>query len=285
MSNYDFDVVVLAARHEFEYKPIKKAIFSGETHGSFPLWSGEVTIGDMEGPSGRKLKGALICVGEMGMATTASVAASAITVFRPKLISMIGMCCGFSDEKCASPRKLMDVIVVREVSCWEEGKYIEPGEESGSEFRNRSKTRLVNDAIRDAVDLVIETADVSLTPRLQKLAKKTGFRKVLASLEKGTAREVPDVKFSAFVSGSSVIADEGMVKEILDRHPSAIGLDMEIYGLYAAVDRCVGAKPSVLGVKAVADFGSKKKDNRAQETASVVATEVFKGILERIPIF
>ena len=98
-------------------------------------------------------------------------------------------------------------------------------------------------------------------------------------------RDVPSVRFGMLVSGSSVIADEDVVRDILQRHPTAIGLDMEMFGLFTAVDRCFGRRPSVLGIKGVADFGHAAKDDFAQRGASVVSAEVFKSILPSLPIF
>lgn len=41
----------------------------------------------------------------------------------------------------------------------------------------------------------------------------------------------------------------------------------------------------MLGVKGVADFGKASKDDNAQEAASIIATEVFKSILENLDVF
>lgn len=284
VNSYDLDVFVLAARHENEYVPIKKRLFTEEGKGTHPIWRGEVTFGTIKLKDGRHLRCGLGCVGEMGMAPTAATAALAISVFRPRLIAMLGMCCGFSVPKAASPRKFMDAIVVREVSCWEEGKYVDQVK-GNNEFRNRAKPRMVDDAIRGAVEDAVERAAEGITPQLRRLAGKAEYRSIRERAGADNVRDVPEVRFGTLVTGSSVIADEAMVREILTRQPAAIGLDMELYGLYTAVDRSLGQRPSVLGIKAVADYGHAKKDDVAQKGASVVATEVFKAILPSLPIF
>ncbi|PDT49579.1 MULTISPECIES: response regulator [Sinorhizobium] len=244
--SFGVDVFVLAARHENEFLPIRKKLFKtckDETH---PLWKGEITRGEIEMRDGRLLSAVLCCVNEMGMAPTAAVASQAINVFRPKLLGMIGMCCGFNTKACVSPRRIMDVIVAREVTCWEEGKYVD-GSKDQSDFQNRAKTRVVNELIRDDVEKIIEQSERTIKPALSRLSKKPFFKKVHAHFNAGAGEEVvrdlPDVKYAPIVSGSSVIADDKMVQEILTRHTSAIGLDMELFGLYTAADKAYGKRP------------------------------------------
>lgn len=285
--NFGLDVFVIAARHKNEFLPIKSQLFKAPTTGRHPLWRDDLTTGSIALADGRTLEAALCCVNEMGMAPTAAIASQAISIFRPRLIAMVGMCCGFFDEKCSSPRKMMDVIVAREVSCWEEGKYDALAQKG--EFKNRSRARMVDDLIRDDVDRIVEQADKTLTPALRKIASRKTYKSIrehfAAKSEKELVREVPEVKYAPIVSGSSVIADQSVVREIIDRHPNAIGLDMELFGLYAAADRAYGRRPSVLGVKGVADFGEVDKDDTAQIEASKLAAEVFKSILSELKIF
>ncbi|MGI2033851.1 response regulator [Rhizobium panacihumi] len=286
--NFGVDVFVIAARHENEFLPIRKKLFKNWKDEVHPLWKGQITTGEIEMRDGRVLTAILCCVNEMGMAPTAAVASQAINVFRPKLLAMIGMCCGFNTKPCVSERKIMDVIVAREVTCWEEGKYVDRAKEH-IDFQNRAKTRVVNELIRDDVEKIIEQSERTITPALMRMSKQTFYKKVRdhfnADAEEALVRDIPDVKYAAIVSGSSVIADESTVQQILARHTNAIGLDMELFGLYTAVDKVSGKRPSVVGVKGVADFGKASKDDKAQEAASTVATEVFKCIVENLEIF
>lgn len=285
LQSFDFDMVVMTARHENEFLPVAQTLFKRVVADEFVPWSGAVKIGEVAGPDGRMLKTALVCIGEMGMAPAAAAASEAINLFRPRMIAMLGMCCGFNASTSASPRKLLDVLVVREVTCWEEGKYEPDKDTGGGQFRNRAKTRLVDDAIRSQVEQTIEEAAAHLTPRLRRVARTRSYKAVVALFDETQIRAVPDVKFSPIVSGSSVVADDEVIAEILDRHPSALGLDMEIAVLHAAVDRCLGKKPSVLAVKGVADFGRADKGSEAQVMAARCATEVFLGIVGRLDIF
>lgn len=300
-NTFGLDMVVLVARHKNEFLPVKKRLFSSIHAEEHPLWKDGIVFGEVNCAGRAPLNVALICVGEMGMTATAAVTSQAIALFRPKLISMVGMCCGFSIPESANPCKLMDAIVVRQVSCWEEGRYQKSGstlhnggvekvtdldalEHEASEFRNRAKPRLVDDLIRDRVDRAIERSSDTLDPHLKKFAGQSKYKQVVEKFGE-QVRPVPTVRFANIVSGSSVIADEAMVKEICSRHPSAIGLDMEIFGLYAAAERSFGRRPSVIAIKGVADFGHSEKHDFGQAVASTISVDVLKHLLPHMGIF
>jgi nucleoside phosphorylase len=95
-------------------------------------------------------------------------------------------------------------------------------------------------------------------------------------------RAFPDVKYGLLVSGSSVIAHDVKRDEIITRFTNAIALEMEMYGAYTAVDRTMGAKPLVLGIKGVADFGDGAKHREFQSLAGRLSYCVASAILKRI---
>lgn len=285
LQSYDFDVLILTARYENEYVPVKQELFQGETTNGFPLWPTRLTHGEITGPGNRPLKAALLCIGEMGMAPAAAVASEAINLFRPRLIAMIGMCCGFNTKACSSPRKLGDVLVARETACWEEGKFVEPENDTEEPFKTRAKTRTTDDGIRAKVEQIVEEGAQHLTPHLKSFAGTAEYREFRALFAEEDIREVPEVKYAGVVSGSSVVADEAVIREIIERHPQALGLDMEIAALHVAVERSIGRKPSVLAIKGVADFGRADKGDAAQVMASRLATRTFKQIVPHLEIF
>lgn len=285
IESYDFDLVVLTARFENEFVPVAERLFVRKHTDAAPPWKSKVVVGEVAGPRGRMLRTALVCIGEMGMAPAAAVTSEAINFFRPRLISMLGMCCGFNHAGVSSARKLLDVLVVREVSCWEEGKY-EPDKKSGDgQFRNRAKPRLVDDLIRGRVEQIVEEGTTHIAPRLRKLSGTKGYKQIAEKFGSAQVGAQPEVKWCHIVSGSSVVADDNVIAEILAREPSALGLDMEIAGLHAAVDRCLGNPPSVLAIKGVADFGRADKGEEAQVMASRCATDTLLGILQQLDIF
>ena len=119
---------------------------------------------------------------------------------------------------------------------------------------------------------------------MRRFSKSASFKRLKERYGQ-KVRAIPEIKSAMIVSGSSVIADEKMVLEILSRHPSALGLDMEIYGLYSAAGLSQGYKPSVMAIKGVADFGEVEKDDAAQLSASALSAQVFKYVLSELTIF
>jgi nucleoside phosphorylase len=247
-----------------------------------PGWDIEACIGDLDVGEGRYLSTCLACVGEMGIAPTTAVVAQAISTFRPRMVAMLGMCCGFNDQKCGYPQKLGNVLVVREVSCWEEGKYVADG--SGKDFRSRSKSRYVSERLRRPVELVVEKKAEHIDKALARLRKKK-WVKDLITRNAPLLDHNPEVRFAEIVTGSSFVANATKIAEIVDAHNSAVGLDMEIFGVYAAPDFVIGSRPLRLAVKGVADFGDGKDKPEIQVLASVAAAVVFKEILAQIDLY
>lgn len=283
-NSFDYDLVILVARYEREFLPIIDRLLPGESGNAHPLWTGEARFGSIEIAGLRGLRTAICCIGEMGMAPAAAVTSQAIALFRPRLVAMLGMCCGFAGGECASPRKMMDVIVARDVCCWEEGRYQDESK-NHSEFKNKATGRPVDDRIRTPLTKAVEAGVTTLEPALKALAAEPDYQDILTHFGPEKVREIPDVQFSRLVSGSSVIADSQMVREILSRHPGALGLDMEMYGVYTAAEYSIGTRPSVIGMKGVADFGDAKKDDKAQVKASVASATVLLSLLPHLPIW
>lgn len=284
-NSFNTDILVIAARYENEFVPIKDELFHKLVSENHAVWRRKpLAIGLVEGPQGLKLRTTMVCASEMGMATTAAVAAEAIGVFRPRLVVMLGMCCGFATDGASVDQKFLNALVVREVSCWEVGKYVETMKDT-PEFLSRAKSRQVNEAIRDEVDSIVERQRDTIRPGISQLLARGDMVEITRDLPSERWSGTPEVRFGPIVSGSSVIASEEVIKEIIQRHPSALGLDMEVYGLYTAVEQCVGLKPSVLAIKGVADFGDASKADKAQLAASKVATVVFKSILAELTMF
>ncbi len=262
--------MILVARYGSEFKPIAKRMQwespPNKQNPYFPTLKSE--SGRLVISEDLHLKGTILCIGEMGIASAAVTTSQAIGVLRPRLVAMLGMCCGFDHERSSSPALFGDVLVAQASACWEAGKYIEAANGEDRLFRNRSMFRAIDDTIAPAVALSIETKEESIVP--------------LLALYGSRLRTPPDVKYGTIVSGSSVVADSAQVGEIIERHPSAIGLEMELFGVYTAAQKARGRNPSVIGIKGVADFGTGEKNDLVQEYASILSYFAFLGILKSI---
>jgi nucleoside phosphorylase/CheY-like chemotaxis protein len=275
--SFDYDVVILTARFETEYKPILADLeWATGPNDDLSLYRnrklkvGTIRIGE------HLLRVAIYCIEEMGLSSAAAATSQLIAQFRPRILCMLGMCCGFRQEKCQNKSKLGDVIVVRESACWDEGKYAEL--DNASFFFNRAKTRVINDQLDRVISSLVESEMAQFKSEMKVVWDERKSKSLRKKFSKDSA-QFPDVKYGLLVSGSSVIAHDVKGDEIITRFTSAIALEMEIYGAYAAVDKAVGAKPMVLGIKGVADFGDGAKHKEFQSLASRLSYCVAKTIL------
>ena len=80
-------------------------------------------------------------------------------------------------------------------------------------------------------------------------------------------------------SGASVLADARVADRIKKhQHKNVVGLDMETYGVFAAVNSC-DPKVKVLSLKAVCDNGDVKKNDEFQPFASRVSAATVHHFL------
>jgi nucleoside phosphorylase len=129
--NCDYDIVIITARFETEFRPIVESMEGAAgPSDDLSLYKGKkLKVGSIR--LGKFLmRVAIYCIEEMGLSPAAAATSQMITQFRPRMICVLGMCCGFRQEKCQNKSKLGDVIIVRESACWDEGTYAEVDNES-----------------------------------------------------------------------------------------------------------------------------------------------------------
>jgi nucleoside phosphorylase/CheY-like chemotaxis protein len=277
--SYGLDVLVITARHDNEFIPVRDVLYAGqEVNDRHPLLERQGCLGEIRGRH-RAMSSALLSANETGLAPTTALLTQAVSIFRPRLVAMLGMCCGF--EKCCSPRSLGDVVISREISLWDEIKYREASETTESEQQDRSKTRMVDDEIREVLSEIVETKGKTIQKALGREKNKKCWEGVIK--EFGTLmRDVPDIIYSATVSGSSLVADSDKINEIVARNPTAVGLEMENYGVYTAIDFISGLKPSKLAIKGVADYGDRHKKDAVQRLASTYSAITLRHIIDAL---
>jgi nucleoside phosphorylase/CheY-like chemotaxis protein len=282
VSSFQSDVLVVIARYENEYRPIEKKIIwqVPPKKGNLYFQSHECLSGRLKVDNNLSLKATILCVGEMGNAVATAVTSQAIKVFRPQLVCMLGMCCGFNMSMSASPSLFGDVIVAGASASWEDGKYLEL-DDGSSFFRNRSVPKAIGPTIGPIISSCVEAAKDRLLPVCAKYINSSQS-KALRKQYGNQMRSTPEFKIGLVISGSSVIADEKKVREIIARHPNALGLDMEVHGVFTAAEEAIGTRPSVMAVKGVADFGTRSKHGEIQTYSSVLSYYTFLGLLRAL---
>ena len=283
-ASYDYDVVLVTARFQNEYKPIVDSIqWASGPNDDIQLFrdrrlkTGAIRFGE------RVLRAAVYCIEGMGLAPAAAVAEQLIGQLRPKLLVMLGMCCGFRQEKCQNRSALGDVIVTRQAACWDEGKYGELAEEGF--FFNRALPVSVDGHLDRLISSLLESEGEIFRSAVSEVWNERGSKNLRKKF-KADVGDYPDVKYGLLLSGSSVVAHDVKGDEIINRFPNALGLEMEIFGFFKAIELAVGAKPAMMAVKGVADFGDGSKHKLFQPLASrlsyCVASEIISNYFNRI---
>jgi len=270
----------ITARFENEFKPIVEKI------GWIGTTKADVRVDGYKNISGvvRLRKGELrhvcvVCIQEAGLSVSSAVVAVLVSLLRPRYLLMLGMCCGLNDELSPAKGKLGDVIVATETACWDEGKYSDEIV-AKDPFYVRAKTRTPQNEFRKKVDGCIETKSSEIESGLKNAAESFDLDKIAKECDEEVTRS-PKIYAGMMLSGSSVIDSVSQVEVIRKRFPSAIGIEMEAHAIYCAVDAGIGAKPSALVIKGIADHGQGKKNKAAQKLASAMsfmARRCFKWV-------
>jgi nucleoside phosphorylase len=180
----------------------------------------------------------------MGMVAAAILSLKMINQFRPRLLVMIGICAGLKDS-CY----IGDVLVGDPVWDWQMGKH-------------------VNGAFRIAPDQIdIPTA---VSERFVQLGENKQLWFDAWNTYPGVKpNNIPVVRIGPITSGSAVLADERILSDIKDtQHRKLLGVEMELYGMYAAARDASPPIPVTFGLKAVSDYADDKKSDQFQAYAS-----------------
>ena len=212
---------------------------------------GEIVI------KGRTFRVATAFAPRMGPVPSAVLTAKVITTLRPKLVLMSGICAGIPTKA-----SIGDVIAAELSWDWQSGKYLDKNGEEAFEISPHQVS--IDDRLR---------------PLLTHLKRDENFWKSLAHLSVEAGVPLPKLVIGPMASGSAVLADSRVSDRIkTSQHRSVAGLDMEVYGVYAAAYAC-DPEMRFLALKAVCDKGDKQKDDKYQGyAAKISAAATFRFI-------
>ncbi len=289
--NYGIDVLIVTARKSNEYDPILSAIdWEGKFCQTRPGLNGMSNkFGQAKLSDGRLVSMGIVCLDEMGLSHSAAITTNLVHLFRPRLMAMLGMCCGLKKlpkpghDKERARTKLGDVIVASETSCWDEGKYEDndPKLVNSPFFNSRAMNKYPERDYWRAVDRYLDQGHGEIETKIETFYERADKRKIRSGL-KGEVKFVTNAILhrQPIVSGTCVIDSGAMIDEIEARFPRAFGLEMEAHSFYSAIDCCMGIKPKALVIKGVADFGDGSKAKSVQKLASIAAYISYKHIIE-----
>jgi nucleoside phosphorylase len=195
----------------------------------------------------------------MGMVAGALVAAKAIDRFHPRAIAMVGICAGVKGKT-----QVGDIIMADPSWDYQSGKRVT---EAG-----KSKLQL------DTHQIPLQE---SLRAHAEQMKGNTKLWNDIRTAWVHPVSNVPRLLVGAVASGSAVVADGTLIPDLVDtQQRKLLGVEMEIYGVYAAAAYSNRPKPAVFAMKAVCDFGDEKKDDAHQAYAAYTSANALKGFVE-----
>jgi nucleoside phosphorylase len=227
-----------------------------------PRWLDDTTYvrdGHFVLEGGRKVNVAATSAPRMGMVTTAILSAKLISLLRPRIIVMCGICAGVRNKV-----KLGDVLLADPAWDFQSGKRVK--DEGNSSFSMAPHQLPVAAIVRTCV---------------QQLQTD---RSSLAAMSASFGSDIPGISqliVGPVASGSAVLADGEVIQEIKAQHRELIGVEMEAYGLYAAAEAASTPKPKAFALKAVCDFADPDKVDGTQKYASFASANVLRLLMEK----
>lgn len=195
----------------------------------------------------------------MGPVAASTLTTKAMLKLQPRLVIMAGICAGIPGKT-----NIGDVVAADLSWDWQSGKYVD---KSGSEIFEISPHQIsISDPMRNQLTI---------------LKRDQSFWNSLATMAIKAKTEIPKLVIAPMATGSSVLADSRVSERIkTSQHKNVAGLDMETYGVYAAVDAC-NPRTNVICLKSVCDMGDKTKNDEHQTYASNISALTVLHFLKK----
>lgn len=197
----------------------------------------------------------------MGMVSTAIRASRLISIFRPRLCVMVGICAGVQDKV-----DIGDPILADPVWDYQTGKRLIS--EGTVEFEIAPHQVAIHEGVRERFEILRRDLEIGR-------AIRDGW----------SGSPYPtDVRLyvGPLASGGAVLADgTTLVDFVRQQQRQLIGVDMELYGLYCACSQAGGRTPVFFGIKSVCDFADPYKSDVHQRYAAYTSARTLDAFVRR----
>lgn len=248
----EFDIAIITALRDTEFEAVL----------NLPLkWVGfslpnDVTAyyrGEVQSKNGN-IKVVAACTLRMGMPSASALATKMAMLFKPRLISMVGICAG---KKGAV--SIGDIVVADPVWDWGSGKY-----------KN----------IKGKKSFSIAPHQLPLDPKFRsKILDIKSSDSILSELRGGWSYSVPvgqlKIHVGPMASGASVVSDSDIMLDIEQQNRNTIAVEMEAYAVMAAAEYANQPSPIPIVIKSVCDFGDASKHSKWQKYAAFTSASFF----------
>jgi nucleoside phosphorylase len=197
----------------------------------------------------------------MGLVPAALHASKLVNEFRPRLLIMTGICAGVSGK--VNPG---DIILANPAWEWQSGKRV-----------------VVDGEVRFQSDPRQLDVDRSITARFEQMMDDPSVWAGIMGGWRGTKPATPlKGVIGPLASGSVVAADGTTIRDIQQtQHRKLVGLEMEIYGVYAAAREFPANSPLTFALKAVSDLADAEKTDDYQSYAAYTSANATHHFLLR----
>lgn len=194
----------------------------------------------------------------MGMVSTAIKSLLIINSLRPKIMVMTGICAGVKDKV-----GIGDVLFADPAWDFQSGKRVI---DAGTRKFSFAPHQL--------------PADHRIRSHFEQLRSDKAFFTELPKIFSQACEFTTTLRIGPVASGSAVLADGLTIHEIKDQQRDLLGVEMEIYGLYAAAFSASGSQPKTFALKGVCDYADPDKKDEAQAYAAFASAKVLERFFD-----
>lgn len=211
---------------------------------------------------GRKIRCITAYADRMGMVATAVLTTKVINYFRPRYVFMTGICAGISKEEA----NFGDVIVAESVIDGASGKYANKGEEHIF-----------------VLDYKVINTPAGFLNKIRKLKEDKNLMEKIRNMNRPKVVN-PDHTLKVIVgpvaSVPAVVADKQVIESLKGQERKLLGLEMEAYGMYYAVEHSMKPHPLIVAsLKSATDFADANKSDDYQQYGAMTSAELLYHII------
>lgn len=195
-----------------------------------------------------------------GIAASAALSMKLVQVFRPRYLAMVGITAGVRRKV-----RIGDIIAADPSWDWGSGKWVR--EKGALRFLPAPHQLAIDPAIRNKLKLI--------------MGDEAALSEIRSKWEGEKPSHALGFHIGPVASGASVLADGQICKDVIAQHRSLLGIEMEVYGVYAAVEEASLPRPKVFALKAVTDFADGTKNDKFRWYAAYASANAMRIFVER----
>lgn len=257
---YHCDVGIVVALESEELDGVRRLPFEWREY-RVPHDPSRYFLGTVRNPA-RDLKVVAVASPRMGLTPAAVTATKLIGAFRPRLLTMAGICAAVRGKA-----ELGDILVADPCFDWGGGKWLYDEEAGKPRFEPAAYQWRLSESVRSAVRAAGDDSALMKTIHDAFLGKKPPIP--------------PRVVIDAMASGAAVLQSSRSVQEVRAQHKNLVGIEMESYAIFCAAEYSGEPRPYVLSVKSVCDFGDDQKNDDFHQYAVFTSCEFLGKLLLR----